>query len=180
LTHVENYASSKVSAIVLSGCAHSVICNSHISWFTEDGVKIVDSVHTSLSELHFACDSGMTDKSAVYAINSYKGGVQEDDGSNHYSAINAELPIFYHYAKIRNVSNANGFTDEARGSIVVSSGKTSHEITVSSGNAVGAVATLSRTDYRVGVNCDGNKVTFSFDRELEDNVRINYIVFFTR
>jgi hypothetical protein len=123
----------------------------------------------------------MTDRSNVYAVNSYVGGVQEDNGTNHYSAINTELAIYYHYAKIRNVSNANGFTDEARGSVVVSSGKASYEFNISNkGTAVGAVASLSRNDYRVAVNCNGTTITFTFDRELEDNIRINYIVFFTR
>jgi hypothetical protein len=181
LTHVEDKDSSKVSAIVLNGCAHCVISNSHITWFTQDGVQITDCEHTSLSELHIACDSRMADRSGVYAINSYVGDKQEDNGSSHYSAINTELPIFYHYAKIRNVSNANGFNDEARNSIVVSSGVSSHTVTIgNSGTLVGVVATLSRTDYRVGVNTDGNKVTFTFDRTLEHNIRINYIAYFTR
>lgn len=180
LTHVVNKDSSKVSAIVLNNCGHSVISNSHITWFTEDGVQLRDCEHTTLSDLHIACDSRMTDRSGVYAINSYVGGTQGDNGSSHYTAIITELNIFYHYAKIRNVSNANGFNDDARSSIVVSAGVSSHTVSIGSGTLVGVVATLSRTDYQVSVNCDGNKATFTFDRTLEHNIRINYIAFFTR
>jgi hypothetical protein len=170
-----------VSAVVLKNCAHSVITDTHITWFTEDGVQLNDCVHTTLSDLHMACDSRMSDRSAVYAINSYKNGSQGDDGSNYYSGINAELEIFYQYAKIRNVNNANGFTDEVRGTVVVSAGTNTHTITINEGNTiVGAVASLSRTDYAVGINCIENTATFTFDRQLTDNIRINYIIYCTR
>lgn len=181
LTHVEDWTSSKVSAIVLKNCTHTIITNTHITWFTEDGVQLNDCIHTSLTDLHIACDSRMADTSTVYAINSYKNGSQDDDGSNHYSGINAELDIFYRYAKIRNTSNAYGFSDEVRGTVVVASGNKTHTVTIETPvPIVGAVASLSRTDYAVGINCSENTVTFTFDRQLEDNIRINYIVYCTR
>jgi hypothetical protein len=181
LTHVNDYASSKVSAVVLKNCTHSIICDSHITWFTEDGIQLNDCEHTSLSELHIACDSRMTNRSNVYAVNSYVDGTQEDNSSNHYSAINTELKIFYHFAKIRNVSNANGFIDEARGTVVISSGKKTHTININDGaEIIGAVVSLSRTDYTVGVNCSGNTVTLEFDKQLAHNIRVNYIIYCTR
>lgn len=123
----------------------------------------------------------MSDRSKTYAINSYVNGEQEDDSSNHYTEINSELPIFYHYAKIRCVSNGYGFTDEVRGSVVVTSGKSSHTINVNT-PVVGAVATLSNPNYSVAVSfAEGSgTITFTFDRELEVNIRINYIIYCTR
>ena len=181
LTHVDDYASSKVSAIVLCDCVHAVISNSHITWFTEDGIQLRDCVQTSLSSLHIACDSRMTDTSNVYAVNSYMNDVQEDEGSNHYFDIVSERRIFYHYATIRNVSNGigDGFSDEVRGTVVVGSGSTSHTISINT-PILGAVATLSNPSYTVGASFSGGTVTFTFDRKLEQNVRINYIIFCTR
>ena len=181
LTHVDDYTTSKVSAVVLCDCVHSVISNTHITWFTEDGIQLRDCVQTSLSALHIACDSRMANTNNVYAINSYVDGKQEDDGSNHYFDIVSERRIFYHYATIRNVSNGleDGFSDEVRGSVVVAAGNTSHTVNVNT-TVLGAVATLSNPNYAVGASPNGSTITFTFDRALEQNVRINYIVFCTR
>lgn len=179
LTHVTSPASNKISAIELHDCDKSTISDSIITWFTANGVVLHDCTEMILNNLHFSCDSTLTNKNGIYAINSFIGSVQEDVSNNAYYGVVTSLPIFYHYARIRNTFNSAGFSDEARGSVVVSSGKTSHAVTVGT-DIVGVVATLSDPSYNVAVTFEGGVATFVFDRALENNVRLNYIIFNSR